>query len=375
MQCSLITSSRFTIQWPVLHLPVMHCRCRAVLPGGAANDLLYCLEGHIAAGSYSPRQLLHVLLALRHVLRAVPRSSGPVRTSLISSWLAATQRCMYDEVRLHVQSRQWQQPHHCDVDQAAAAAARQPALQFDGDLMAMMLLGLGRLRVHPSEQWLQLYMQLLAPLLPATSASDLSKVMIGLAMLGYKPQEQAAQQLLQQSEQLLPGMAQSELVRTMHALPKLQLVPSHTWLQRFYGAIQAAPGQLQLSGFGMVVWALAKLGAKPEQAWMDELVDATFSVAVGSNNSCSNSEATAAAASGATQLKPQHLANILCAFAKLGFTPGPLWMAWFRAQLGQQAGALQELDHFHIEWAWRELHEQYRAAANETGDSSIGVGT
>jgi hypothetical protein len=81
-------------------------------------------------------------------------------------------------------------------------------------------------------------------------------------------------------------------------------------------------------------------------------------------------------------VKPQHLANMLCAFAKLGFTPGARWMAWFRAELDRTSagGQLQELDHFHIEWAWRELNTQYRmaavaAATADTAAGSSGVGS
>jgi hypothetical protein len=171
-----------------------------------------------------------------------------------------------------------------------------------------------------------------------------------------------AGQLLQRTQQLLSQMRSFELVRTMHALGKLNIAPNEVWLEEFYAAVQAAPGSLQVSGFGMVVWGLAKLGAKPPQAWMEQLVSSTFKDI---QSSSSSSTGVVSVATAAGRLKPQHLANLLCAFAKLGFVPGVEWMSWFRAQLNQ-AGALQDLDHFHIEWAWRELHEQYRAAASAT---------
>jgi hypothetical protein len=245
---------------------------------------------------------------------------------------------------------------------AAAAAAMQ---QYDGDVASMMLLVLSRLRVCPSEPWMQLHSLLLLQLLPGMSAAEVSRTLLGFARLGYTPEFAVSNQLLQRTQQLLPIMRSSELVTTVHAIGKLHIIPSEVWLEAFYAAVEAAPFGLQVSGFGMVVWGLAKLGARPQQAWMEQLMQRTFGDTPSSSSSSSSSSGVSGVQA-AGRLKPQHLANLLCAFAKLGFVPGVQWMSWFRAQLGQ-AGALQELDHFHIEWAWRELHEQYRAAADQQG--------
>jgi hypothetical protein len=294
-----------------------------------------------------------------------------------------TQRQMYTQIREWLQQQQQQQQNAADTSGVleqqlqqqqdvseqtgsghvtsappAAAAAAAAEHQCDADVTSMLLLMLSRLRIRPSESWMQLYSRLLQQLLPNMSAVEVSRTLLGLAGLGYSPEPALAGQLLQRTQQLLPYLRSKELIRTMHALGKLRIAPSEAWLEVFYAAVQASGG-LQVSGFGMVVWGLAKLGAKPSQAWMEQLMCSTFGDINNSSSSSSSGEVVALAARG---LKPQHLANLLCAFAKLGFVPGVQWMSWFRAQLAQ-AGALQELDHFHIEWAWRELNEQYRAAA------------
>jgi hypothetical protein len=181
-------------------------------------------------------------------------------------------------------------------------------------------------------------------------------------------------------------MDRSQLVRVIHGLSKMGIAPDSSWLEGFYDRVESAPGTFQVSGFGMVIWALAKSGAKPHPAWMAALLDSTYgwgdstvaavSSSSSSSSSSSGSDAWAeppAALPQQQQLKPQHLANMLCAFAKLGFTPGARWMSWFRAELDRTSGGqLQELDHFHIEWAWRELNHQYRLAAPGSSSSSAG---
>lgn len=195
-------------------------------------------------------------------------------------------------------------------------------------------------------------------------------------------------------------MDRSALVRVLHGLTKMGLAPDNSWLACFYDRAESAPGAFQVSGFGMVVWALAKVGAKPHPAWMAGQLNSTYGWAdsIDTTSSSSsrdgeldsdqyNTASDAAKRSVSCQqqqqhVKPQHLANMLCAFAKLGFTPGARWMAWFRAELDRTSagGQLQELDHFHIEWAWRELNTQYRmaavaAATADTAAGSSGVGS
>jgi hypothetical protein len=186
-------------------------------------------------------------------------------------------------------------------------------------------------------------------------------------------------------------MDRSQLVRVMHGLSKMDLVPDSSWLQCFYDRVESAPGSFQVSGFGMVIWGLAKAGAKPHPAWMAALLDSTYGwrdsmeAAAGGTNSSSSmdsfDEEPSPTPAWQQQLKPQHLANMLCAFAKLGFTPGPRWMSWFRAELDRASGGqLQELDHFHIEWAWKELNHSYRppaaagSSASSGGSSGAGSG-
>jgi hypothetical protein len=204
-------------------------------------------------------------------------------------------------------------------------------------------------------------------------------------------------------------MSRAQLVRVMHGVSKLGLLPNPHWLQCFYDRAESAPGTFQVSGFGMVLWGLAKVGAKPHPAWLASLVDSTYGwgdstvaaaaggdggggggglavaaeAARGSASGAATDTAAAAAAAAPPlqqQLRPQHLTNMLCAFAKLGFTPGGRWMAWFRAELGRASvgGQLQELDHFHIEWSWKELNQQYRlatAAAGGSGGGGVGGGS
>lgn len=169
-------------------------------------------------------------------------------------------------------------------------------------------------------------------------------------------------------------------MRVIHGLTKMGVLLDEPWLQRFYNRVEAAPGSFQVSGFGMVVWALAKAGAKPHPAWMIALLESTYGWgddALGDGCNSSDGGEVQAVAGVYQQLRPQHLANMLCAFAKLGFTPGARWMSWFRAELDRTSGGqLQELDHFHIEWAWLELNHQYRlAAAGSSGGSSGSMGS
>lgn len=195
------------------------------------------------------------------------------------------------------------------------------------------------------------------------------------------------------AQDMLPHMDRSQLVRVLHGLTKMGALPDSTWLAAFYERVEAAPGAFHVSGFGMVVWALAKSGAEPHPAWMAALLDSTYgwggstvAAAAGAAEPGTNGSGSNAAAEQWTdtsppapqlqrqqQLRPQHLANMLCAFAKLGFTPGARWMSWFRAELERTSGGqLQELDHFHIEWAWQELNHQYRMAANGINSGSSG---
>jgi hypothetical protein len=355
------------------------CRLQVAPAAGTTRSIFYSLQSNVSSGCYSPRQLLKLLLLLRH-WRPAGQSAAALKASLIEAVLVMTQRQMYEQIKMRLQQQlllllqqgaadaseasehqllQQQdvtEPSGSSTRSAAAAAAAQ---QFDADVASMLLLVLARLRIRPKEPWMQLHSRLLLQLLPDLSTLQVSRVLLAFAGLEYTPEAAVAGQLLQRTQQLLPEMLSCELVTTMHALGKLRVSPSEAWLAVFYAAVQAAPDSLQVSGFGMVVWGLAKLGAKPPQVWMEQLMNSTFA------DVHSSSSSGAAVTMAAGRLKPQHLANLLCAFAKLGFVPGVQWMSWFRAQLGQ-AGALQDLDHFHIEWAWRELHEQYRAAATAT---------
>lgn len=195
------------------------------------------------------------------------------------------------------------------------------------------------------------------------------------------------------AQDALSHMDRSQLVRVLHGLTKMGAVPDSTWLAAFYDRVEAAPGAFHVSGFGMVVWALAKSGAKPHPAWLAALLDSTYgwggstvAAAAGAAEPGTSGSGSNAASEQWTdsfppvpqlqrqqQLRPQHLANMLCAFAKLGFTPGARWMSWFRAELERTSGGqLQELDHFHIEWAWQELNHQYRMAANSSNSGGAG---
>jgi hypothetical protein len=349
-----------------------------VLPAALNRSMLYNLQANAAAGRYSPRQLLQLLLLLRHWRPAEQSAAAAARAGVVEACMGASQRQMYGQLVAMLQQQQQQQQQQTDLPepeqqqqqqqmqgaldaQAAQAAAAQ---EYNGDVLSMTMLTLSRLRVQPSDTWMQLHSRLLLQLLPGMSATEVSRTLLGFARLGYTPEPAVTSQLMQRTQQLLPHMRSSHLVAVMHALGKLHIVPSESWLRVFYAAVQAAPDQLQVSGFGMVAWGLAKLGARPQQVWMEDLMQQAFGAAP---NSSSSSDGLLAAG----RLKPQHLANLLCAFAKLGFVPGVQWMSWFRAQLGQ-AGVLRELDHFHIEWAWRELHEQYRAAADAASSATNG---
>jgi hypothetical protein len=89
----------------------------------------------------------------------------------------------------------------------------------------------------------------------------------------------------------------------------------------------------------MLMWGLACLAVSPDPAWLRQLLDASVSP------------------SQLAQLSPQHLANLLCGFVRLGVQLEGRWVAAAGAALQQREGELEELDHFHLQWAWSELNE------------------
>lgn len=97
-------------------------------------------------------------------------------------------------------------------------------------------------------------------------------------------------------------------------------------------------GMAQLSGAQCVrlVWALARLGIRPCDSWLDGLV--------------------AGLQRGVAACETRQLAKALCAFARMGYNPSPACMAVLNALLAARSGGFSELDHFHVEWAWRELN-------------------
>ena len=134
------------------------------------------------------------------------------------------------------------------------------------------------------------------------------------------------------------------------------------WVDEFCTAVDArvcAEGGGSSVGarwFVSVVWALAKLGAAPDPERLTRLLAA-----------CSHE--------GLAHWSAQDLANTLCAFAKLRFNPGQQWLESFGRAVGARAGvgALQELDHFHIQWAWRELSDGGGPAAPALPHAHLGT--
>jgi hypothetical protein len=258
----------------------------------------------------------------------------------------------------------------------AYAAAGTPAL-----FLLASLLQLARMHISPGHEWLSSASSLLVALLEAGQAPPdaVSRALLGLARLGYKPTAAAeADALLSGAVEALPALSRAGLVRTLHAVSRLSLTPSPDWLDVFYDAVDAAPGRFTPPGFGMVVWALARLRAAPDPAWLLRQFDATFAAGSGGgdNSDDSDNSGNAAAisnAAAAPPLRPQHLANLLCALASLRVAPGPERMSLLAGQLDTSGGPLAEMDHFHIEWAWRELHDAYAAAA-ATGAAGAGAG-
>ncbi|KAF8061414.1 hypothetical protein HT031_004505 [Scenedesmus sp. PABB004] len=332
-------------------------RLRVLLPAGAAADMAYALQGHLPG--YSPEQLLHVLVLLRH-LRPPPAQRGtmaPARRAVMAAWLQASLRHMLAALGEQQQLEQ-EQLEQQQLEQQPPGGP---------DFLALSVVRLARLHVHPGEPWLAVHGRLLSAQLPAMPAEQLSLALLGLARLGHRPAEPAAAALLAASGAALPRMTRGQLVRTLHALAKLRVAPGEAWLATFYGAALSAPGSFGVSGFGMVVWALARVGAAPDAAWLQALLDATFEGCSAGGEGPGSEGVCGGGGAAAPALHPQHLANMLCAFAKLHFAPGAPWMAWFRGQLGAAAGPLAELDHFHIEWAWRELADQRAAMAQHGG--------
>jgi len=354
---------------------LVSCRLRVPLSGSTLAELLYGVQRQASNASYSPKQLLQLLQLLPY-WRHIPVTVLPARKALLGSWLAATHRLMLSQLLWH-QRRQQQQQQQVPVHQhspgspgstataaggASAAAAAVVSVSTKA-LLAGLMVGLAKLYLRPPEQWMACYQQLLLHELPALPAQELSKVVWSFGKLGYRPPDQEMHQLLEAIRLLLPVMTCSEIVRVVYALGRLRVVPDDLWLQCMYARVEAAPERFGVSGFGMLVWALAKLGVQPQQAWLQMLLNNTFK---GFEEQQQYQR---------LQMKPQHLANLICAFAKLQFAPGQQWLVWFRSELGQQAGmgGLQQLDHFHIEWAWRELHDQYRLAVAAAGVQDVNV--
>jgi hypothetical protein len=89
----------------------------------------------------------------------------------------------------------------------------------------------------------------------------------------------------------------------------------------------------------MLIWGLARLAVSPDPAWLHQLLDRSVTP------------------QRLAQLSPQHLANLLCGFVRLGVQLEGRWMAAAGVALEQREGVLEELDHFHLQWAWSELNE------------------
>jgi hypothetical protein len=103
----------------------------------------------------------------------------------------------------------------------------------------------------------------------------------------------------------------------------------------------------------MVMWGLARLGCNPGGEWVREILEG--SVEEGELGG----------------FRAQHLANLLCAFVKLGYNPGEEWMGLYIRALEARAHQMQELDHFHIQWAWQELNDQYRQAKQQQKQEGV----
>lgn len=327
---------------------------RALLSGDALADLLYAVA---AAVPFCSGPALQQLFRLLPTWRVVPRSALAARSSLVAALLQASAGQLQAALAAHDAAGSGGSVGYAGATPAATAAACAV-----GHLQMA-----ARAHLRPPEAWLALVVRCLAPQLSGMSAATASSVVLWLGLCGARLKGESAGQrhVLAASRALLPQATRSELVRLAYGCSRLGVVPGEAWLQAFYDRAVAAPGAFGPSGFGMVVWALARMGAAPPAAWMAAQLAASFELdGDGEDEALRNTAAAdasgashaAARASSRVAPRPQHLANMLCAFAKLGFSPGPRWMGWFRAALSGAAGQLQELDHFHIEWAWRELN-------------------
>lgn len=347
-------------------LPVLRCRLRVVLPSSALCELLYALQHHTR--DLSCQQLLQLVQLLPN-WRLVPAVAQRARDALLATWLVASQAALQRQLPARPPGDTWSSSSGRSIRRSNG---RSRSGSWDGADLTALASGLARARLRPPPAWLAAFSDAVVQQLPAMGAGELTRLLLGLASLDSPPAPAAAAALLARSGQLLPRMSRAQLVRLAHATAKLRLAPGRPWLDAFCSRAARAPGCFNVSGFGMVVWALAKMGARPEPAWLEDLLQATFAGA--DAGAGAGGERPGQQQQQQQQLAPQHLANLICAFAKLGYTPSGAWMAWLRAQVVGTAASsgLGELDHFHIEWAWRELHEQYRlaaAAADEAGEA------
>ncbi|KIY93398.1 hypothetical protein MNEG_14562 [Monoraphidium neglectum] len=160
-------------------------------------------------------------------------------------------------------------------------------------------------------------------------------------------------------------MGHRALGSSIHAWAKLRVAPGEPWMDAFYPAAAAAAPRLGAVGFVTVVWSLARLGQRPDPDWLRQLLE--DACGGGGDSSGGSGGGAGGALEGFT---PQRLAMTVCAFARLGWTPGPEWLSQLGAAAalagsGSGPGGAQGLDHFHIEWAWRELNDQYAQRMRE----------
>jgi hypothetical protein len=172
----------------------------------------------------------------------------------------------------------------------------------------------------------------------------------------YPPCQLLLVQLLAASQQQLGSYSPSDVVWALKSLAQLQHQPPDGYMQLLCAHVRADLQRYEGRLAVALVWPLAKLDFRPEEAWLEELA-----ARIGSSMS---------------ELRPRQLANVLCAFARFGFNPGQAWLGQFTRQVDMSAGALAELDHNHIQWAWAELSDTIGAQQGGwAGGGAVGGGS
>ncbi|KAF8056871.1 TBC2 [Scenedesmus sp. PABB004] len=225
---------------------------------------------------------------------------------------------------------------------AAALRTVQPALRGGASPsdLAVLLYALAALDYRPPDGWLAAHSRALGAVAPRLTVRQVSNVLWAHGKLGVAPEGRVLQSLLGCLKYGMQDANARDLANSLWALAALGAPPGRPWMALFGAQAEALVHDFNPQEVSNLLWAYAKLGQRPPAMLLVALWEGVGAGGDGCGGGGAGlgaggggaADAGGLAAGGAARLsgfKPQELAQLVWALAKLRVVPGKAWWEQF----------------------------------------------